>query len=148
MVQDRVGKHNTETLRPTRGQEPGVLTCRSPSSSLCLAVEADPGRAVPEPKPRRVTPVSRRRQRLHHGAAGQRSCAVRPVHLLHCNPSVSRTQHSRRNVPSTAFHSPQLNNPPPQITQNSLGGNSVLTNNVCSCNTNGHFNLLRFHGET
>lgn len=77
------------------------LTCRSRSSSLCLAVEADPGRAVPEPWPGRVTPVSRSWQRLHHGAAGQCPGAVEPVHLLHCNPSVSRTQHSSRSGPNT-----------------------------------------------
>jgi hypothetical protein len=76
------------------------LTCRSLNSSLCLAVEADPGRAVPETKARRVKPVSRRRQRLDHGAAGQRSGAVRPVHLLHCKSSVSRTQYSSRNEPT------------------------------------------------
>lgn len=35
------------------------LTCRNHGSSLCLAVEADPGRAVPEPEARRAQPVSR-----------------------------------------------------------------------------------------
>lgn len=39
-----------------------LVTCRNRGSSLCLAVEADPGRAVPVPEARRAQPVSRPRQ--------------------------------------------------------------------------------------
>lgn len=90
------------------------ITCRNRGSSLCLAVEADPGRAVPVPEARRAQPVSRPRQgrgtryprsegravgpqwaqrasRLQRGHAHRQPCAcpVRSVHLLHCN-SVKR----------------------------------------------------------
>lgn len=48
---------STRTIRPSDWKK---CRCRSPSSSLCLAVEADRGHAVPELEARRVTPVSRR----------------------------------------------------------------------------------------
>lgn len=86
-----------------------MLTCQNRGSSLCLAVEADPGRAVPVPEARRAQPVSRPWQgrRPHYsgpdpraevpqgpqgaGCALQRGHAhwqtgarsVRTVHLLH-----------------------------------------------------------------
>jgi len=47
----RRGKKKTRRWR--------CLTCRNHGSSLCLAVEADPGRAVPVPEARRAQPVSR-----------------------------------------------------------------------------------------